>query len=139
MKRAAAVPGAALVLAAALLLAGCGSGSAEPATDDQARTLAADAAQALSRLEDQTQALTDRVKELETTRDRSGERLGRVTDRLWTSLTKLRASLADLQGMSEEAAADASSALAEAQAAARDLAVLDSRFDYHLSHDHGGG
>jgi outer membrane murein-binding lipoprotein Lpp len=138
MKRAAAGTGAALVLAAAFLFAGCGPGSDQPATDDQARTLAADAAQAIAQLEDETKALTDRVAELESTGDRAGERIDTVSDRLWASLTKLKESLNEMKGISEDAAAQANSALAEAQAAARDLAVLDSRLDYHLR-QHGGG
>jgi TolA-binding protein len=136
MKRAAAVVGAALVLAVALLGAGCGS-SSPPATDDQARNLASDAAQALTQLEDQTKALADRVDELESSRDRGSADLDAVTERLWSSLAKLRASLSDLEGLTDDAAANASAALAEAQAAANDLAVLDSRLDYHLR-QHGG-
>jgi hypothetical protein len=118
----------------AILFAGCGSGNEEPATDEEARTLAADAAQAVSVLEKQTDALADRIDELEAAGGKTGDRIDEISDRLWASLAKLRSSLRDIESSSSDAAANASSALAEAQQAARDLAVLDSRLDYHLNH-----
>jgi hypothetical protein len=44
----------------------------------------------------------------------------------------LRASLDEIADAADGAAANASAALGEAQAAARDVAVLGNRLDYHL-------
>jgi hypothetical protein len=130
---------AALVLGAALALASCGSGEPPGATDDQARSLAADAAKAVDELTEETERLSGRIAELEDVKAISADRLDAVTERLWGSLSNLRSSLADLRGESDDALAQANQALAEAQQAVRDLAVLDSRLDYHLRQEHGGG
>jgi methyl-accepting chemotaxis protein len=68
-----------------------------------------------------------------------GERVDKVSERLWASLGKLRKSLEEVRSGAGEAAANADAALVRAEQAARDLALLGNRYDYHLRRYHGGG
>ena len=129
---------AALVLAAGTF-AGCARApSLDPAAKerlDDAREAAAEAAAAVDDLEDRIAALEDDLD------DAAGvkERVDRVAERLWGSLGKLRKSLDDVRSGASDAAATADAALSRAEQAARDLAVLGNRYDYHLRRYHGGG
>jgi predicted nucleic acid-binding Zn-ribbon protein len=114
--------------------------------------VAAEAAQAAEAQADrldaalaEIEALQERTRELETelagieeSSGRAGSQLDRVSGRLWGSLDKLRRSVADAKSANSSAASDAASALANAGAALRDLAILENRFEYHLR-QHGGG
>jgi hypothetical protein len=129
---------AALVLAAGAF-AGCARAQAhDPAEKerlDDARSTPAEAMDAVDDLE-------ARVEELEgdlAAADRVSERVDRVSERLWASLAKLRKSLDEARGAAGDAAANADAALGSAQQAARDLALLGNRYDYHLRRYHGGG
>ncbi len=129
---------AALVLAAGTF-AGCARApSLDPAAKerlDDARESAAEAVAAVDGLEERIAALEDDLDEA----SRVSERVDRVSERLWASLAKLRKSLDDVRSGTDDAAASADAALGRAEQAARDLAVLGNRYDYHLRRDHGGG
>jgi uncharacterized protein (DUF3084 family) len=123
----------------AVVLAGCGGSNA---LDPAARRGLADAQAAadrafarLSRLEHRVGALAGRVRE----RDARAESLAAKSDDLERSLERLGKAVDRLRSQSDGARERARAALATAESAARDLAVLTRRFDYHLSHYHGGG
>jgi len=79
------------------------------------------------------------VAALEKDNDRMGARLERVTDSLWASLKNVRGLVAEARTGSNSALAEVGSALERAESAARNLSVLEDRFEYHLRTDHGGG
>ncbi len=132
-----------VVLGVALALStSCGRGEEGDAPlldvgDEQAREQAADALAALDALEEQIEELEQRVESLEDERVRTSKRLDRATERLWSSLSNLRAAVADAKAAGDSASSDVASALGQADAAARAIAVLDNRFEYHLR-QHGG-
>lgn len=114
--------------------ADAGVGAARTAT---ARAAAAEAAVAelsteLDRLEDRLGAATE-------DNGRFAARMERVREALWSSLQSLRGELAQARAGSKEALAGVGAAASEAQAAARQLSILEDRFEYHLRADHGGG
>ena len=107
-----------------------------------ARSAGARAAAAEAALEDLTtevEALERRMAVLTKDNDRFVTRMGRVRESLWGSLQRLRADLAAARSGSREALAGAGAAADEARSAARQLSVLEDRFEYHLRADHGGG
>lgn len=135
---------------ALLLAVACGGPNdlAESARDQlEAATTAADEAKAAAK------AASKRVAELETRLDeltsaldradqnqaRFGGRLATLRERIWDSVQSLRGGLGDARSASGVAAAEADDALARASEVARDLAVLEQRYDYHLRRQHGGG
>jgi hypothetical protein len=79
------------------------------------------------------------VAALQKDNTRMGARLERVTDSLWASLKNVRGLVAEARSGSNEALAEVGSALERAESAARNLSVLEDRFEYHLRTDHGGG
>lgn len=100
---------------------------------------AADANSAIDALTGRLASLKKDVAALQEGNDRTTERLGRVTDSLWASLRKVRGLVSDARAGSNDALAEAGSALQRAESAARNLSVLEDRFEYHLRADHGGG
>lgn len=116
----------------ALFLSGCAPSDAP--TGPSAETTAA------------IEALDERIADLEDdllseTGDRSklDARLDALGDRLDRALERLKESLEGVRTGSAEARDSAASALANAQAVASDLSVLEERYDYHLRRYHGGG
>jgi chromosome segregation ATPase len=111
------------------------------------------AAEAAAEAKEEARAASDRAEELEmrlddlsSKLDRASkarakmiERLAVLRDRLWASINSVRAGLGDSRSTSAAAAADAAEALSRATRVARDLAVLEGRYDYHLRRYHGGG
>ncbi len=88
---------------------------------------------------EQISSLQDRIDVLETEAQREAEQAEKAADRLWAALGKLRKELKAGSGQLDAAGEAAQQALAAAQEAARDLAVLTDRYDYHLRRYHGGG
>ena len=131
--------GVAALCVVLLALAGCGSEDRPATADDEAREQAAAAHAAVESLETRTQELEDRIAEVEDAGSRLEARLEKVSERLWKSLGKARSSVDEVRESSGSALSQVSSALAEARAAARELTILQNRFDYHLRSDHGGG
>jgi uncharacterized protein YoxC len=124
-----------------LVLPACGPGEetdeAERAAAEQAERLD----EALGEIEDlklRTQELEDELAVIEDDRQAKAADLDRVSERLWASLAKLRGALADAKASVDSASSEASSALANAGAAAREVTILENRFEYHLR-QHGGG
>ncbi|HWL66308.1 MAG TPA: hypothetical protein VNP73_10080 [Actinomycetota bacterium] len=103
------------------------------------RTQAAAATEAVARLEAQVADLKADLRALDRSGDRTGARLGKATTALWGSLDRLRTSLKDQRGATSAANQEALAALERAESAARNLSVLEDRFEYHLRSDHGGG
>jgi hypothetical protein len=124
---------AAAVVAAAVV-PGCGSGSgsddAALRRADEARAAAARSLDAVEGLQDDVDSLTHRLADARAKDAALGHRLDSISERLWDSLGRLRSSI-------DDASSSASSALGAAQSAARDIAVLEQRLDYHLRQ--GGG
>ena len=94
---------------------------------------------ALRVMTDRLAAVKKDVAALQKDNDRMGARLERVTDSLWASLKNVRGLMAEARAGSNEALAEVGSALERAESAARNLSVLEDRFEYHLRTDHGGG
>jgi len=94
---------------------------------------------ALQVMTDRLAAVKKDVAALQKDNDRMGARLERVTDSLWASLKNVRGLMAEARAGSNEALAEVGSALERAESAARNLSVLEDRFEYHLRTDHGGG
>jgi chromosome segregation ATPase len=113
---------------------------------DQARSAAVRALERVERLEARLQAVDrelESVSNQSVRASRAGQRLrDRLTatgQRLTAALTGIRESIGALTATAESTMGDASSALTEARRAARDLAILQQRYDYHLRRYHGGG
>ena len=123
------------LVAAGMLVAvavpGCGSGSAGDDADaalrraERAEAAADRSLEAVHDLEAEVDSLTERLHDAQSSDDAIRDRLDGLSKRLWDSIAKARAA-------SNDASGSASSALATAQSAARDLAVLSKRLDYHL-------
>ncbi len=126
-------------VAALMMLAACGDEPPKAAVDAAA---VADLEDRVSELEAELQ---DRVEELEGSDSSHGARLDRISERLTGSLAELKDKLKDslkdslkeLRGTTEDAAANASSALGSIGSLERDLRILTERLDYHLR-QHGG-
>lgn len=138
---------AAIVVVVALATIACGRAE-QGAPADALRAVRADARRALDEIAELRGELTTlRARLVEARRGRSKLKstLDANTERLSASLERVRRSLDEVRSASAsgrdeaQAAQDrAASALAAANAAARDLAVLTRRFDYHLRRYHGG-
>jgi chromosome segregation ATPase len=87
---------------------------------------------ALERMNERVANLRERIGELESDRARLGTRVGRIGDSLWSAIGNLREALREARSTTTAANDAAAGAMQRAEAAARDLAVLEGRFDYHL-------
>lgn len=132
---------AVVVLAAGL--AACGAGSSAPGSSS---------AGALARLQNGVERGLERSHRLAAKVDRlhyqlvhevrkrraAARTMAQIRRRLTSSLDNLQGTTATAQSVTS-AEATASDALKAAGAAARDIAVLRQRLDYHLSHGAAGG
>lgn len=134
----------ALVLAVACGDAGALDSGAEKeleAARDLAEQAQGDANAALRRvgeLEREMAGLDDHLAASGKARKKLRARLERLGDGLRDSLEKLRTALEDARSGAGSAQASADEALARAGQIARDLAVLEQRYNYHLRRYHGG-
>jgi hypothetical protein len=125
------------------LLAGVACGRAEPLdaaaqqSVDEAEAAAAEALDLAERLEVRVAGVESDILEARRARRALQRDLGREQRRLGDAVAKLRTALDDLRSESAAASEEGKSALAAATSAARDLAVLTRRFDYHLRSDGG--
>ena len=130
---------AAFVLAAS---AGCGEASNPlSSSDETARRDASQALDAVDELREELEAqvaevadLADQLKAAAADEVALERQLARLSGRLDRALARVARRLEGANGAAESA----ESALAEARAVARDLAVLDERLDYHLKSHRGG-
>jgi len=130
----------ALILVAAFAFGACGdepSGASQEELDE-ARAEAAAATEAVDRLEARIETLEDDVAAAADASEGFTMKLRTATKGLRDSLGNLRASLADVRSGVAGAADDAAAAAGQVGAVARDLSVLEDRFNFHLR-DHGGG
>jgi DNA repair exonuclease SbcCD ATPase subunit len=135
-----------LLAAAAFFVAvsaGCGDASNPLSGSDE--TARRDAAQALEAIEDlrseleaDVAGLHDELEAAEGGEESLIRRLEKLSDRLDRALARVQRRFEALGGSSRTAARSAESALSEARAVARELAVLDERLDYHLKNHRGG-
>jgi uncharacterized coiled-coil protein SlyX len=126
-------------LVAVLTLGACGRAAAiDAATEeriDAAQTVARRSLDEVERFEARVSLLERRVARQHRTSERLRAALAERTGKLGGSLDRLDRELAKLGSTSEAA----SEAVATAQEAARDLTVLERRYEYHLRRYHGGG
>ena len=123
------------------LLAACGDQETiDPAAAERMEQAQEEAESAMAAV----RSLRERVAELETdleaaegSASEARSKLDEVAERLWASLRKVRSSIGEAEASASDAAGAASAALVEAEAAAKDLSVLQERFDYHLSQSGG--
>lgn len=129
----------ALVLFTAMAFAACGDEASGPTQRDldEARAAAAEATEAVERLEARVESLEDDLATAEEASSGLGKRLRAATKSLRASLGDIRASLGDVRSSASEAVADADAALGQVGVVARDLTVLEDRFNFHLR-SHGG-
>jgi hypothetical protein len=113
----------------------------ETATDvaEQARDEARAASDLAEELEGQVDDLTADLHRAAKARRQMVGRLALLRERLWASVGIVRDGLGEARSVSGAAAAEADDALARAAEVARDLSVLQQRYDYHLRRYHGGG
>jgi septal ring factor EnvC (AmiA/AmiB activator) len=128
--------GAALLVLIALALASCGSpGALDDAAQDQideARSEAQAATEVAAALTTRLSRLENRLAAASEDRAEVAKQLDKISSRLEYSIAHFTKQVKALRSGSSEARANAEAALAEALQAARDLAVLERRFDYHL-------
>jgi chromosome segregation ATPase len=105
----------------------------------EAQDVASAAADHAADLEKRMERVRVELEHAEDARSRMVARLATLRERLWASISSLRTGLGDARSMSGAAAAEADDALARAGQVARDLSVLQQRYDYHLRRYHGGG
>ncbi len=136
----------AILLVAAALAAGAGSAWAltrlqAPATDHaRSAQVAAEQARATTdALGTRLERLQGEVDRLEGRYERLGRRLAEARTDLRSAIERLKATLAEARQTSRSAGSQAQDAIAEVENAARQLSVLEDRFEYHLQRDHGGG
>ncbi|MFN2389665.1 MAG: hypothetical protein ABR575_08705 [Actinomycetota bacterium] len=139
MDRARALPAAALV--ALLALPGCSGAGASAGDDDDrveaAQAMAGDALEVAEELGIRVDDLEDELERARTRRGLLAKRVHKMAGRLSDAVASLRTSIADARADAGSAHGDAASALERAAGLARQLAVLESRLDYHLR-SHGG-
>ena len=125
----------AAALSVAVALPACGSGSGPDESlvrkADDAMAAAERSLEAVDELEAEITTLEGRLDDARRKGAALSSRLDKASKRLWESLARVRSSVTDASG-------SASSAVATAQSAARDIAVLTQRFDYHLRQTGGG-
>lgn len=122
---------AAVTVAVVLPACGSGTGSEESLRKaDDAMAAAERSLKAVDALEDEVASLETRLDDARRKGAALSSRIDKATEKLWESLARIRAS-------TDDAAGSASSALSSAQSAARDIAVLTQRFDYHLRQSGG--
>jgi septal ring factor EnvC (AmiA/AmiB activator) len=123
----------AAVLVLAIALAACGS--AEPLDEaaqeriDAAEAQAADALAAVDSLTERLTEMEDELGDVALDRKQVDKRLDKLSASLDAQIAALKEQLKNAKASNADAAA---SALAAAQQAARDLSVLEKRFNYHL-------
>lgn len=135
------VRASALILIAFAFAACADEGSEAGGDDDTAGREARRALQVAERLETR---VSDLESDLEETLRRGDlkdlkKNLGSLRKNLRSALADLRSALGDAKGQIGTATSAADSAMARAEKIARDLAVLQDRFNFHLKRDHGGG
>jgi hypothetical protein len=112
-----------------------------PAPDARAADLA-EARRTATAAADRVAVLERRVNAVGRTLQRARTRYGRLQDRLQDTAARLRASLDHVRtaaaasgATAESATADAASAVVRVRQLARRLAVLESRYDLHVSQE----
>jgi uncharacterized coiled-coil protein SlyX len=132
-----------VVVAAALALAACGRAQAlDPAAQEEiegARALAERAVDEVRRFEPRVALLERRVAAHKRAASALRDALVSRSEKLDAALRGVERRLERLAASNRAATKDAEAALSAAEAAARDLAILTRRFDYHLRRYHGGG
>ena len=126
------IPGsrlAAVVLLSSLTVAACGSGEADL---EDARAEAQEALDGVDGLRARIDDLESELAEARSDGRKVSRRLDRFGERLEQSVARLDASLAELEDSVTSAGGNAQDALGAAGEAARDIAVLSKRLDYHL-------
>lgn len=128
--------GAAALALVALALASCGGaetlGDAAQEQIDEAGSQATEALATVDSLTERVSVLEDELAGVTLERKRLSKRLDEMASALALQVERLEKKLAAANGSASAAAASAESALAAAREAARNLTVLEQRFDYHL-------
>ena len=125
------------LLFVALTLVNCGRDA--PETDGattETIEAAADALEAVDELEAQTDELAADIADLRSDRKALAARVGKISGKLRAALADLKTSLRDIEDDVDGATATAGDALARIGGVARDLEVMENRFDYHLREGH---
>lgn len=115
---------------------------AAAASADQVRAAeeeASAAAAAVARLETRIEALEEQLDAAADAGSKAEKRLDHLAGRLKRSVEDLRASMREVRGVADGAAAEVSAALSKVSEVARKLTVLEDRFNFHLKKEHGGG
>ncbi len=122
----------------ALTLGACGDDdqAAAPASQEDALAIAEEATEAVADLEQRADELAHDLDRMGAARRNLAEKFNRIHADLRDSIADLRGSLSDVTSDASSARESARQALAEIDSAMKRLAVLESRFDYHLRREH---
>jgi uncharacterized lipoprotein YehR (DUF1307 family) len=126
---------AVVALALAVGLGACGSGGSVSPSEAAAR--AGQALSGLHSLQAKVDALQARASAQNGVAKSLAARLDKLSHQLSASMDRFKASIVGIRSASDKAAQDAAGALSSAGSAARQIAVLTQRFDYHLRHSGG--
>jgi chromosome segregation ATPase len=126
-------------VALVFLLGGCGKDEPAPAGDTGEQAVA----QLESRLDGEVDALKGEIEQLSTEvrnlrefKRSVGPRFARMGERLNERIDSLRAAIAEATSAAAAAADSSNDALARADEIARDLAVLEQRYEVHMRRYH---
>jgi outer membrane murein-binding lipoprotein Lpp len=130
-------------VALAVALGGCGTDSPAPADSGASEEMTAEMTAEIEAvtgdvadLTAEVERLSGEIRALRRFKRAAEPRFGRLGERLRTALDSLRASLAEVRSSAGAAAAESSDALARAEEVARDLAVLEQRYEVHMRRYH---
>jgi hypothetical protein len=123
--------------AAAVLLVAPSCGRPEPpevsrADVDEAHTTASEAVERAAALERRIERVEGALAAARHRRDALKKKLRDVAGGLRSAIERVRVAVADARAAADDAAGEASSAIARVRRIARGLAVLESRYNYHL-------
>jgi uncharacterized protein YicC (UPF0701 family) len=126
-----------VAVAVAGLLSACGEAGDDARVAADRALEQVDALEArVSDLEGALEAATEGLDRARAFEGRISKGLDALGDRLERSMARIKENLSDVRTSASE---EAASALAQAQQVARDLEILEQRYDYHLRRYHGGG
>ena len=131
---------AVVFVALALFSGGCGTDAPEsesdPAGDEAAAEVQAALEGDIDSLTTQVDRLKDEVRALRVFKRSVNPRFGRLSERMRSALESVRASVGEAKAAAGSSASESADALARAEEIARELAVLEQRYEVHMRRYH---
>lgn len=136
------VRAAALMVVIVALFVACGDDGETRAADERVTDVIRQAEDTAATVDALTSTVEDLEAELDDLRSEGEDAsaaLKALRKKLNGALADLRTSLKDAKGKGDAAQASAASAASRAAEIARELTILEDRFNFHLKSDHKGG